>query len=93
MTVIRSAEGSWGDRVSLLEIVDGQARTRMVRVTHAEDPGPLVPFGLQLDVVTAERYDPSTDQLQVKTRKVTVLAAEAESDWTMIEGGQASACP
>jgi hypothetical protein len=93
MTVIRSAEGSWGDRVSLLEIVDGQARTRMVRVTHAEDPGPLVPFGLQLDVVTAERYDPSTDQLQVKTRKVTVLAAEDESDWTMIEGGQASACP
>lgn len=49
--------------------------------------------GEWITVVTASRYDVETDQLQIKTREVRVVAAADESAWTMIAGGQAVDCP
>jgi hypothetical protein len=47
------------------------------------------------EIVTDVRYDSTTKQLQKKTRTVKIIPVEgeAESDWTMITGGQAEACP
>jgi hypothetical protein len=44
----------------------------------------------EITVVTDVQYDVSTHQLQKKTRTILVPIAEAESNWTMITGGQYS---
>lgn len=50
-------------------------------------------WGVPLDqVITAVRFDPVSNSLQVKFRPVVVDYAETESDWTVIDGGQAEDC-
>jgi hypothetical protein len=46
----------------------------------------------EVTVQTDSRYDTATHQLQKKTRTVLVLGAGSETDWTMIDGGQAEGC-
>ena len=50
-------------------------------------------MGEWVSVVVAARYDTVTDQIQVKTREVRVVAMADESEWTLIPGGQAVDCP
>jgi hypothetical protein len=43
-------------------------------------------------VVTDVQYDTATQQIQKKTRLLTVVSGDTETAWTLITGGQAAAC-
>lgn len=49
-------------------------------------------YGVRKTAVTGIRYDPSSNQLQIKTQELVVNHAENESEWTVMSGGQLEAC-
>lgn len=89
-TLIDQSPGHWGDRIVALVVEGGQVVKRTLRVMYAEDDASAV--GATVTVQTGTRFDSSSNQLQIKTQTAQVLSLGAETDWVMIDGGQADDC-
>jgi len=81
--------------------VDGSAVNRHLIWDDDEEDWVPLPIITGLDnpatIMTDMRFDVSTKQFQKKTRTLTytdgVLIVGAETEWTLITGGQAETCP